>query len=486
MYKDMPVRIIPPPVRTFHKNGRPLAPKKRSDSTTLPTITVNGKKRGRPRRRGDQITMAIDPSSHMVTVPTVSVAHLSDRRKNSLSGQSHTDKRVLMFGWELPPFNSGGLGVASYGLAQALAQQGAQITFVLPRRVDIKVPFMKLVFASDIPFTKEQRENFGAYAGVAVSKKIPGMRRTVQAEGSLLSEVIAYARRAARIAREEPHDIIHAHDWLSFPAGMVSMSLSHAPMVAHVHATEYDRSGDQVNQTVSMIEQEGCERADRVIAVSDFTRHQIVNHYHVPESRVDVVYNGVQTALPLVQSTLTSLKKSGKKIVLFVGRITLQKGPDYFLQAAAQVAAHEPQAMFLVAGSGDMERAMIMMAARLGISDRMLFVGFLRDRELASVYRTADVFVMPSVSEPFGIAALESMAYRTPVIVSKQSGVAELVRNALKVDFWDTREMAHKILAVLRYQSLQKSLSQFGADEVQAYTWERAAQECLRVYEKLM
>lgn len=472
---SMPVRIISPILKAFRRNGRPLIPRKvvrkKASRSKQPTVSSM-----ETARNADVIQNHTEQS-----LPTK--RHMHTDNSSSVAG-----KNILMFGWELPPYNSGGLGVASLGLAKALAYKGAHITFVLPRRVDICAPFMRLVFASDRlldPADVHQMSGYrtsrrGAWEAQGLPFDDPA--------GELLEEVLRYARAARRIARQVPHDLIHAHDWLTYPAAIVAKRAAHRPYVAHVHATEFDRSGgDSVNTQVYAIEREGFHRADRIIAVSGYTRNMIVNRYGVAPDLVSVVHNGVDiSGSSAVAQHLDWLKQSGKKLVLFVGRITMQKGPDYFLHAASLVIRHDPDTLFIMSGSGDMERQMMMLSAHLGISDHILFTGFLRGRELESCYRAADVFVMPSVSEPFGIAALESMAYDTPVIVSKQSGVAELLTHALKADFWDTQEIAHKILAVLRYRSLGQQLSTYGHDEVQEYTWEKAANECARVYNSLM
>lgn len=475
----MPVRIISPILNVFRKNGRLLIPKK---------VVRRKKSSVSSRAKGGDL-----PGSYaadgIATLPPVARNDMPTRKRmyadhsNSVSG-----KNILMFGWELPPFNSGGLGVASYGLAKALAYKGANITFVLPRRVDIQVPFMRLVFASDKLLDPADIHRVSGYTtsrrGAWRAQGLP----FDDPAGELLEEVLRYARAARRIARQVPHDLIHAHDWLTYPAAMVAKRVAQRPYVAHVHATEFDRSGgESVNTQVYAIEHEGFHRSDRIIAVSGYTRNLVVNRYGIAPGRVHVVHNGVEiSGTSCVAEHLQGLKRSGKKLVLFVGRITMQKGPDYFLHAAARVIRHDPDTLFIMSGSGDMERQMMMLAAHLGISDHLLFAGFLRGQELESVYRAADVFVMPSISEPFGIAALESMAYDTPVIVSKQSGVAEILTHALKVDFWDTEEMAHKILAVLRYGALQRQLRVYGRDEVQEYTWEKAANECAKVYQSVM
>lgn len=309
-------------------------------------------------------------------------------------------------------------------------------------------------------------------------------------EADLFSEVLRYGKLAERIAKSENFDIIHAHDWLSFPAGIMAKLISGKPLVVQIHATELDRSGDNPNPFVYSIEKIGMEKADKVIAVSNYTRNKIIDNYGINPEKIKVVHNAVDPVFFnqdfIGSSQLWELKKAGKKIVLFVGRITLQKGPDYFLQAAQKVLQFNKNAMFIMAGSGDMERQIIENAAERGIADKFLFAGFLKGEELKKAYALADLFVLPSVSEPFGLAALESLAMKTPVLVSKQSGISEVIQNALKVDFWDTNEMANKILACLAHQSLGETLKEESFKEMDKLSWEKSAQKCLDIYNDLL
>ncbi len=378
-----------------------------------------------------------------------------------------------MFGWELPPYNSGGLGTACLGLAKALCDQGAQVTFVLPKKVELSSSFMKIVFAG-----VESKELFLSYAD-------PGFYT-----GDLQSEVREYARRAALIARDEEFDIIHAHDWLAFGAGMAAKNVSGKPLVVHVHATEFDRTGgSSANSVVYALEKEGMQAADTVIAISNFTKSKLVEKYQIGPEKIRVVHNGVESIQNLrLESgkSFSELKKTGKKIVAFVGRITLQKGPDYFLRAAKRVLEFNQKVYFLMVGSGDMERQMILEAANLGIADKVFFTGFLRGDELEEIYGGADLLVMPSVSEPFGIVPLEAMIRGTPVIISKQSGVSEVVNHAFKVDFWDVEGMAEKMLALIALPSLAETMRHEGLRESHTITWAAAAAKCLQLYKILI
>ncbi len=398
--------------------------------------------------------------------------------------------RILMFGWEFPPYNSGGLGVACLGLTRALSDRGAEITFVMPKKLDVKSPWAKMVFADDAnsnnrvvvrPIDSILTPYLTASA-YSKSRQIDGIYGR-----DLMSEVLRYAAMGGEIAREEEFDVIYAHDWLSFGAGMEAKRVSGKPLVAHVHATEFDRCGGAqigysgINKDVYDIEKAGMEAADVVIAVSQLTKNIIVNNYGIPESKVRVVYNGIDETTAPPTSTglprLRALKASGYSLVLFLGRVTLQKGPDYFLRAARRVLERNPKVMFILSGSGDMDRSVMELASNLGIADHVIFTGFMQGAERSEVYAAADLFVMPSVSEPFGITPLEAMRLGTPVLISKQSGVSEIIRHALKADFWDVDEMANQILAVVAHAGLRQTLSNHGLAEAETITWAQAAQK---------
>lgn len=398
-----------------------------------------------------------------------------------------------MFGWEFPPFNSGGLGVACQGLTQALANQGTDIVFVLPKKFDIHAPYLSVKYADGSKTGGMKVKAIQSLLTPYITSSIYSTEREkytskLYAHG-LIQEVYRYAAEAKHIAAEEAHDVIHAHDWLSFPAGMVAKQTTGKPLVAHIHATEFDRSGGNgVNQEVYDIEREGMHKATAVIAVSNFTKKIIVDKYGVNPNKVHVVYNGINLSdytNAINAQNILALKQYGIQIVLFAGRITLQKGPDYFLQAAQRVLTYMPNTLFIMAGSGDMERGMIEMASRLGISDKITFSGYVRNNDLSRIYQSSNLLVMPSVSEPFGIAALEAVAHGTPVLVSKQSGVREVMSNALTADFWDTDEMANKIIAVLRHQSLSNCLRENSYSEVKQISWERAAKTCNTIYQQV-
>lgn len=403
-----------------------------------------------------------------------------------------------MFGWEFPPFNSGGLGVACFGLTRALQSLGVNVSFVLPKKLDKKKKqeICKMVFADnespgnvsllhvDSPLTpymtSAQYETYIASGGSS--------RASFYGQ-SLVAEVLRYGARAGAIAKKEAHDVIHAHDWLSFPAGMAAKAISGKPFIAHVHATEFDRTGGQgVNQQVYEIERAGFHAADKVVTVSAFTRAIVIDKYGVPADKVSVVHNGIDAedhslATPDLIESLLRLKQNGAKMILFHGRLTIQKGPDYFVRLAERVLALRPNTYFVVSGYGDMERQMVQDAAYRGLSSHFLFLGSLWGQEANAAYRAADLYIMPSVSEPFGITPLESLIQKTPVLISKQSGVAEILHHALKADFWDIDEMANKAIAIIDHPVLQETLVENGHTEARHATWKKAAEKVANLYE---
>jgi len=412
--------------------------------------------------------------------------------------------KILMFGWEFPPHNSGGLGVACQGLAGGLASLGAKITFVLPKKNDCAGASCRMIFADE--WTGKKIFPAGVEAIAVDSPLSPYLtaasyQRKIAKWGEtnfkpqfsvwrrdLMGEVMRYGQIGGAIAAAEKFDVIHCHDWLSLPAGLAAKEVSKKPLVFHVHATEYDRVGTAgLNREICSVEKQGFENADAVAAVSAYTKRRIVNDYGAAPGKIVVVPNAVdhgEYAGPA--DHLLKLKKSGKKIVLFVGRLTFQKGPDYFLRAARAVAAMDKNAMFVFSGAGDMERWLIGEAARLGLADRVVFAGFLRGRNLAALYKAADLYVMPSVSEPFGLTSLEALASGAPILISRQSGVGEMVAHCLKCDFWDTDQMAAKMLAALRYPEVREELRQNGLAEVKKFNWIDSARKCLNIYRQII
>lgn len=389
-----------------------------------------------------------------------------------------------MFGWEFPPQNSGGLGTACEGLSTALVEQQVPLTFVVPHRHPghARVAIRAL---SDGPL-----KIFEVPSGLAPYLSAEEYEQRVHNQigqqgmygSTLFVEVHRYARAAERIARTEPHEIIHAHDWMTFPAAIAAKRISGKPFIAHVHATEFDRSGGNPYPAVYHLEREGLHAADKIIAVSNYTKQKIVEHYGIHPDKVAVVHNAVVHH----SAAAAPVPKLPGKTVLFLGRITLQKGPDYFLAAARKVLEHEPQTRFIIAGKGDMEHRIIEQAAAMGIAKNVLFAGFARGAEVDRLYRMADLYVMPSVSEPFGITPLEALRNDTPVLISKQSGVSEVLKHAMRVDFWDIDEMSNKIISALRYPALRDDLRAHGKAEVGKMNWDRAASDCLGVYREVL
>jgi len=399
---------------------------------------------------------------------------------------------VLMFGWEFPPYNSGGLGVACEGMSKALSASGVNLTFALPYKVPIKARWCKFVFADEEVEFKNSKEVMDYVSGYTshtstnfnkeLISKISGMKGN-----SLMERVFLYAKKAPSIASKTVHSIIHVHDWLTYPAGIEAKKFSKRPLVTHIHATEYDRSGEDINKDIFEIEKEGFRKADMIVAVSGRTRKSVIERYRIDPNKVKVVHNGVefennQNSVPL---NIQDLKNKGNNIVLFAGRITFQKGPDYFVSMAEKILSFEPNTYFVISGSGDMEESMIRDVSRRGLSNRFIFCGFLRGDELSAVYRAADIYVMPSVSEPFGILPLEVMLSDTPVLISKESGVSEVVSCVLKSNFWDVDDMTDKVISVLRNKKLHSQLSITGKKEVRTIHWKKAADSLISLYNSL-
>jgi glycogen synthase len=299
----------------------------------------------------------------------------------------------------------------------------------------------------------------------------------------LLSEVSNYAIVAAQLAKNEDFDLIHAHDWLTFPAGVAAKNISGKKLVIHVHATEFDRSGENVNQIVYDIERYGMDNADKIITVSNLTRQIVIERYGIPEEKVITVHNGV---LPNEMDCKEYTKKVSEKIVTFLGRITFQKGPEYFIEAAYKVLQKTKNVKFVMAGSGDLLYRMIRRAAALKIADKFHFTNFLKGEDVDHMFGISDVYVMPSVSEPFGISPLEAMRSSVPVIISKQSGVAEVLHHAIKVDFWDIDAMADSIYGLISYDGLSKMFRRLGKQEVENIKWDKAAKEIKNIYFNLV
>lgn len=426
--------------------------------------------------------------------------------------------KILMFGWEFPPHITGGLGTACYGLTKALsAIDGCEVIFVVPKVWgDEETNSFRLVGANRVPIRKKMvvwEENSQPVEYLEVDsllipycgnemfwklKKGRYIRNTkfieISDDGTIpfsggyspamTGEIRKYAMVAEIIAEEYSFDLIHAHDWLAYPAGIAAKRKSGKPLVIHVHATEFDRSGGNVNPEVYNIEREGMELADRIIAVSNLTRNTVIEKYGIEPDKVVTVYNAVE---PVTDDEKKTVKKGiTDRIVTFLGRITYQKGPEYFIEAAALVLKEMDHVRFVMAGSGDMMDAMVEHTARLSISDRFHFTGFLAGDDVYTMLKISDVVVMPSVSEPFGIVPLEAMHSGIPVIISRQSGVAEILRYAIKIDFWDTHALADAIYGLLNYPSLSHLLSEKGLEETSTLKWKNAAVKVFGVYRTCM
>ncbi|OHB75400.1 MAG: hypothetical protein A2Z25_02770 [Planctomycetes bacterium RBG_16_55_9] len=423
--------------------------------------------------------------------------------------------KTFMLGWEFPPFISGGLGTACHGLTKAMGQLGLHIAFVLPKaQVSSSTGPVRILSAEGCVKTEEAdafkhvsfheiastlRPYVSSAAGQGYLRGFRGGSgryvRSWHSQGSehvenyphnLAQQVYRFACKAVEIATVEDFDIIHAHDWMTYPAGIAVAEATGKPLVVQVHSTECDRCGENLNQNVYDIERRGMHLASKVIAVSHYTKNVVVRRYGVDPEKVRVVYNGVEHDNGSNGAASYALPDKTDKIVLFLGRITMQKGPEYFLAAAKKVLEKIDNVKFVMAGDGDMAHRMIEYAAFLGIGHKVLFTRFLHGVDVDRAYQMADLYVMPSVSEPFGIAPLEALKHKVPVLVSKQSGIAEVLTHALKVDFWDIHQMANKIVAVLRDPVLSRTLREYGHSEMYKFRWEDAAAEVKRVYEEVL
>ena len=427
-----------------------------------------------------------------------------------------------MFGWEFPPHIAGGLGTACYGMTRGLARNDVEVIFVMPRASgDEDERFVKVVNASDVearycdstiegaddimrkisfihidsnmvPYISPEefatyREGYERTGRKFWEKEGDSWTQRYTFSGkygaNLMEEVARYAVVAAEVARqlEGQFDVIHAHDWLTYFAGIAAKRVSGKPLVVHMHATSFDRSSsDNIDTRVYEIERAGMAAADRVIAVSNLTRNIVIEKYNIPAEKVVTVHNAVRFAEKENEVPERGVKD---KIITFLGRITFQKGPDYFVEAAAKVLKRVPNVRFVMAGSGDMMNHVIRRVARLGIADRFHFTGFLKGDDVHKMFQLSDVYIMPSVSEPFGISPLEAMRANVPSIISKQSGVAEVLDYAVKVDYWDVDAMADAIYGFVKYPALSKMFSEKGLEEVTGLKWNNAAAKIKTVYE---
>lgn len=420
--------------------------------------------------------------------------------------------KVLMFGWEFPPFNKGGLGTACFGLTKSMAKKNIEVTFIMPQvegkagkthvnliMADHKVKFQTIdspiyPYMDESDYANQLNNKSNNNQNKQNNNKQNNKNQNSNKQNNqnnkdlygknLYQEVERYAQQGYLIAKENPADVIHAHDWLTYKAGIAAKKALGVPLVCHIHATEFDRTGGNINPHVYHIEKTGFENADKIIAVSKFTKNRVVNQYNIDPNKVEVIHNGVELKTEIMN--YKSPLNNTHKIILFLGRITIQKGPDWFLEAAHKVLQHRNDVKFVVAGNGDMHAHMMNRVAELGISDNVLFTGFLRGKDIDKAYQMADLYVMPSVSEPFGITPLEAMRNDTPVLISKQSGVSEVVNHCLKVDFWDTDDMANKMISAIHYSGLKKELQKNGKQEVHTLTWDEPAEKVINVYKKVI
>jgi glycogen(starch) synthase len=391
--------------------------------------------------------------------------------------------KILMLGWELPPYNSGGLGVACYQLCRALSSKNIDIEFIVPYSGHPGVDFMKVTPASSFDVRDMSLDGF-AYDSYKFTD-VQGKTQHI----NIFDQHSLYEASVAKLASEKEFDVIHAHDWLTFRAALRAKAVSGRPVIAHVHSVESDRAGGQPgNPFVREVERMGMLMADKVIAVSNHTKNRIVADYDIPADKIDVVHNSIDrdALAPLDENNayryLEVMKDSGYSIVSNVGRLTVQKNLPNLLHAAALVVSKHPKTLFLVVGSGEQYHELIDLAAQLGISRNVIFTGFLRGKQWRDAYSIADLFVMPSVSEPFGLTPLEAAGYGTPSLISKQSGVAEVLKNCLRVDFWDVNEMANQIVAVLKNSGLRATLSQNASQEFNELGWHQAADTLESLY----
>lgn len=422
-----------------------------------------------------------------------------------------------MLGWEFPPNMTGGLGTACQGLTEGLTQHGVEVIFVVPRehgneaqsgvelmgcnRINLSADELgpdsllrsgasrasveRLMIDSPLrPYMSSAgySHRMGQDIGGAQS---PGASRALEFNGgygqSLTAEVARYAHAVAELARTRDFDLIHAHDWMTYPAGIIASEVSGKPLVCHVHACEFDRNGSRPDAGILRIEQLGFDAADHVVCVSRYTKRTLERRYKLDTGKVSVVHNAVRARDEKVER-----RPSNQPIVLFLGRVTGQKGPNLFLDAAARVAAIRPEVRFVISGDGDQLPQVVERAAELGIARRVHFTGYLERSEVEHMFGIADLYVMPSVSEPFGITSLEAMSLDVPVIVSRQSGAAEVLKHALKVDYWNTDDLSDKILAILTYPALKRELVDAGRTEVKRLRWEHSAGSLVGVYGKLL
>ena len=413
-----------------------------------------------------------------------------------------------MFGWEFPPHILGGLGTASYGLTKGMYDNGdMDITFVIPKPWgDEERSFARIVGANSVPVAWRDvswdyvqsrignvmdpqlyfdlRDHIYADFNYMGTNDLGCIEFSGRYPDNLLEEINNYSIMAGVIARTVPCDVIHSHDWLTYPAGIHAKQVTGKPLVIHVHATDFDRSRGNVNPTVFAIEKDGMNNADHIITVSNLTRQTVIEKYGINPDKVTTVHNAVEPLSEEIRSI--KMQKGKDKVVTFLGRITMQKGPEYFVEAASRVLAKTHNVRFVMAGSGDMMEKMMRLAADRDIADRFHFTGFLKGRQVYEMLAASDVYIMPSVSEPFGISPLEAMQMGVPSIISKQSGCAEILENVIKVDYWDINALADSIYAIIKYPALYNHLRDKGLAEIDTIQWKKAGAKVIDIYHKVI
>jgi glycosyltransferase involved in cell wall biosynthesis len=437
--------------------------------------------------------------------------------------------KILMFTWEFPPLISGGLGMACYGMVKALLGLGIKIDLVLPTREEVYFPLRKVSDVDSLPtiFIDQKKQQayekqvfanskeWYEYIGInerpesyfqlssikhyaASLKKEFWLSESIRTEEKdlwqqmttnligdedLIRKIQEYTLRAERICKMLEYDLIHVHDWLTYPAGMLARRISNKPLVAHIHATEFDRAGGPGDERVHKIEHAGMTYADKIIAVSQYTAQMIMSRYRIDTGKISIVHN----AFSIPENAIMSKERIFRgPVILFLGRITLQKGPDYFLDMAQKVLATHPDARFIMAGTGDMSRKLLRRSAYLKLRNRFLFTGFLNRKQVETILRASDIYVLPSVSEPFGISPLEAMAYGITSIISKQSGVAEVVKHAFKIDFWDVDLWVETINHLIENPDYRTKMGIEGMREVNQIQWEEAALKIRELYSSIL
>jgi len=414
-----------------------------------------------------------------------------------------------MFGWEFPPHILGGLGTASYGLTKGLAQQkDVEITFCIPKPWgDEDQSFMKIIGMNSVPIVWRDvnwdyvNSRIGSYMDPQLyydlrnhiyadfnymhTNDLGCLEFSGRYPDNLYEEINNYSIVAGVVARQQSFDIIHSHDWLTYPAGIHAKQVSGKPLVIHVHATDFDRSRGNVNPTVYAIEKNGMDHADHIMCVSELTRQTVIHKYFQDPRKVSTMHNAV-SPLPKEIQDIPTQHANGEKVVTFLGRITMQKGPEYFVEAAALVLKNTRNVRFVMAGNGDMMNQMIRLVAERGIGDRFHFPGFLRGKQVYEMLKMSDVYIMPSVSEPFGISPLEAMQCGVPSIISKQSGCAEILNECIKTDYWDIHAMADAIYGICAYPALYEYLCKEGKREVDSITWEKVGVKIRNAYERII